>query len=266
METTRPDSGSAKTGAPGVAPLRRQSHRRHGGSKYLRDKEVGVSKIKLWEPPKKRPTTRRSGEELYNQPRIRICLQDHDERALLPHIRVPRSPTVLIEGSNAYLPCRTRSQHRHDRPEGSADLRWAGRSRWSGSRDRVYPSPRLSAAATSSRVADEPEFPPLLARDTAVVPERGDLFTQFSAVGISCHSEPRRRRRNPPHHLLFGGGSFAVFAAQDDREMPTRFPRRGRQLFTNRPARLSAQLDACFRQINSPAKGDSSALSFRTLG
>ena len=78
----------------------------NGGSKYLRDKEVEISKIKLWEPPKKKDDDKTEPtDERYNQPRIpgSAFKTSMNERSFLT-FGVPRSPAVLIEGSNAYLP------------------------------------------------------------------------------------------------------------------------------------------------------------------
>jgi hypothetical protein len=78
----------------------------NGGSKYIRDKEVEISKIKLWEPPKKKDDDKTEAvEERYNQPRIpgSAFKTTMNERSFLT-FGVPRSPVVLIEGSNAYLP------------------------------------------------------------------------------------------------------------------------------------------------------------------
>jgi len=78
----------------------------NGGSKYLRDKEVEISKIKLWEPPKKKDDDKTEPtDERYNQPRIpgSAFKTSMNERSFLT-FGLPRSPAVLIEGSNAYLP------------------------------------------------------------------------------------------------------------------------------------------------------------------
>lgn len=77
-----------------------------GASAFLRDKEVGLSKLKAWEPPKKKdddevPAT----DKRYNDYRIpgaafRTTMND---RSYLT-FGVPQAPAVLVEGSDAFLP------------------------------------------------------------------------------------------------------------------------------------------------------------------
>ncbi|MBV8517230.1 MAG: hypothetical protein JO197_07495 [Acidobacteria bacterium] len=74
------------------------------GSDFLREKDVEISKLKEWEPPKKKddaPAT----DERYNDYRVpgaafRTTMND---RSYLT-FGVPRSPAVLVEGTNAFLP------------------------------------------------------------------------------------------------------------------------------------------------------------------
>ena len=77
----------------------------NGASRILRDKENEISKVKLWEPQKKKDDDKPATDERYNQPRIpgSAFRTSMNERSFLT-FGVPRSPTVLIEGSNAYLP------------------------------------------------------------------------------------------------------------------------------------------------------------------
>src|SRR5205085_10693186 len=99
-----------KLGKRGVQKL--QTWIRAGGtlvavkdaSGFLRDKDVDLSKLKPWAPPKKKdddPTA----EERYNEFRIpgsafRTAMS---ERSYLT-FGVPRAPAVMIEGSAAYTP------------------------------------------------------------------------------------------------------------------------------------------------------------------
>lgn len=76
-------------------------------SALLREKEVEISKLKLWEAPKKKDDdkTPPSHDELYNEPRVpgaafRTIM---NERSYLT-FGVPRPPAVLVEGTTAYLP------------------------------------------------------------------------------------------------------------------------------------------------------------------
>src|SRR5207245_10594171 len=70
-----------------------------GASAFLRDKDVEISKLKIWEPPKKKDDTM-PAEERYNDYRIpgsafRTAMND---RSYLT-FGVTRPPYVLIEGS-----------------------------------------------------------------------------------------------------------------------------------------------------------------------
>jgi zinc carboxypeptidase len=76
-----------------------------GASAFLRDKDVEISKLKQWEPPKKKDDEKPASDERYNDYRIpgsafRTTMND---RSYLT-FGVPRSPAVLVEGSNAFLP------------------------------------------------------------------------------------------------------------------------------------------------------------------
>ncbi|HEX7828113.1 MAG TPA: M14 metallopeptidase family protein [Thermoanaerobaculia bacterium] len=76
-----------------------------GASAFLRDKDVEISKLKQWEPAKKKDDEKPSSDERYNDYRIpgsafRTTMND---RSYLT-FGVPRSPAVLVEGSNAFLP------------------------------------------------------------------------------------------------------------------------------------------------------------------
>ena len=73
-------------------------------SAFLRDKDVALSTLKPWAPPKKKDDDATT-EERYNDYRIpgsafRTTMNDHSYLTF----GVPRSPAVLIEGSTAYLP------------------------------------------------------------------------------------------------------------------------------------------------------------------
>ena len=77
-----------------------------GASGFLRDKDVEISKLKPWEPPKKKDDDKTPAlDERYNEPRIpgatfRTAIND---RSYLT-FGVPRPPFVLVEGSTAYQP------------------------------------------------------------------------------------------------------------------------------------------------------------------
>jgi len=71
-----------------------------GASGFLRDKDVEISKLKPWEPPKKKDDDKTPAEERYNDYRIpgatfRTTMND---RSFLT-FGVTRSPYVLIEGA-----------------------------------------------------------------------------------------------------------------------------------------------------------------------
>ncbi len=78
-----------------------------GASAFLREKDVEISKLKPWEPPKKKDDDKDAAPqtERYNDFRVpgsafRTSMND---RSYLT-FGVPRAPAVLIEGSNAFLP------------------------------------------------------------------------------------------------------------------------------------------------------------------
>ncbi|HET8797915.1 MAG TPA: M14 family metallopeptidase, partial [Thermoanaerobaculia bacterium] len=77
-----------------------------GASAFLREKDVEISKLKLWEPPKKKDEDKiEPGSERYNDFRIpgSAFRTTMNERSYLT-FGVPRPPAVLVEGSNAFLP------------------------------------------------------------------------------------------------------------------------------------------------------------------
>ena len=107
-----PDGGgySDRLGKSGISKL--QAWVRGGGtivavkgaSAFLRDKDVEISKLKPWEPPKKKDETT-PAEERYNEYRIpgaafRTTMNDHSFLTF----GVTRSPFALIEGTEALLP------------------------------------------------------------------------------------------------------------------------------------------------------------------
>ena len=110
-----PDGGgySDRLGKSGIAKL--QAWVRNGGtvvaikgaSTFLRDKDVEISKLKPWEPPKKKEDDKTPPDERYNDYRVpgagfRTTMND---RSYLT-FGVTRSPYVLIEGAReeALLP------------------------------------------------------------------------------------------------------------------------------------------------------------------
>ncbi|HYI08974.1 MAG TPA: M14 family zinc carboxypeptidase [Thermoanaerobaculia bacterium] len=76
-----------------------------GASAFLREKDVEISKLKLWEAPKKKEDDKSTAEERYNDFRIpgSAFRTTMNERSYLT-FGVPRSPAVLVEGSSAFLP------------------------------------------------------------------------------------------------------------------------------------------------------------------
>jgi len=77
-----------------------------GASSALRDKDVEISKVKAWEPPKKKDDDKTPvRDELYNEPRVpgAAFRTTMNERSYLT-FGVPRPPAVLIEGTTALLP------------------------------------------------------------------------------------------------------------------------------------------------------------------
>jgi hypothetical protein len=78
-----------------------------GANAFLREKDVEVSKLKPWEAPKKKDDDKdkTAAEERYNDFRIpgSAFRTTMNERSFLT-FGVPRSPAVLIEGTDAFLP------------------------------------------------------------------------------------------------------------------------------------------------------------------
>ncbi|HYC88146.1 MAG TPA: M14 family zinc carboxypeptidase [Thermoanaerobaculia bacterium] len=76
-----------------------------GANAFLREKDVEISKLKPWEPPKKKEGETAPADERYNDYRIpgSAFRTTMNERSYLT-FGVPRSPAVLVEGSNAFLP------------------------------------------------------------------------------------------------------------------------------------------------------------------
>jgi Zinc carboxypeptidase len=77
-----------------------------GASGFLREKDVEISKLKLWEPPKKKEDEKDAApSERYNDFRIpgSAFRTTMNERSYLTY-GVPRPPAVLVEGSSAFLP------------------------------------------------------------------------------------------------------------------------------------------------------------------
>ena len=86
-----------------------------GASAFLRDKDVELSKLKPWEPPKKKngegdPAP--EAEERYNEYRVpgAAFRTTMNERSYLT-VGVPRPPAVLVEGSAAYVPLTRRADN-----------------------------------------------------------------------------------------------------------------------------------------------------------
>lgn len=72
---------------------------------FLRDKDVDISKVKLWEPPKKKDDDKNAAEERYHEysvPGAAFRTKINDRSFFT--FGVPRPPFVLIEGSDALLP------------------------------------------------------------------------------------------------------------------------------------------------------------------
>jgi hypothetical protein len=77
-----------------------------GASVFLREKDVEISKLKVWEPPKKaEDKDAPPPAERYNDFRIpgSAFRTTMNERSFLT-FGVPRAPAVLIEGTTAFLP------------------------------------------------------------------------------------------------------------------------------------------------------------------
>jgi len=76
-----------------------------GAGDFLRDKEVEISKVKLWTPPKKKDGDTEQAEQRYNDFPIpgAAFRTTMNSRSYLTY-GVPRGPKVLIEGSKFLLP------------------------------------------------------------------------------------------------------------------------------------------------------------------
>lgn len=109
------DSYADRLGKKGIERL--QSWIREGGtlvairgaSAFLRDKDIEISKLKPWEPAKKKKEKdedeEKPREERYNEYRIpgSAFRTSINERSYLT-FGIPRPPAVLIEGTSAYQP------------------------------------------------------------------------------------------------------------------------------------------------------------------
>ncbi|HEV7238656.1 MAG TPA: M14 family metallopeptidase [Thermoanaerobaculia bacterium] len=76
-----------------------------GASAFLREKDVEISKLKPWEPPKKKDDDKTPPSERYFDYRIpgSAFRTTMNERSYLT-FGVPRPPAVLVEGTGAFLP------------------------------------------------------------------------------------------------------------------------------------------------------------------
>ena len=79
-----------------------------GASAFLREKDVEISKLKPWEPPKKKDDkdadkTERTSATTTSASPAPPSARSMNERSFLT-FGVPRAPAVLIEGSGAFLP------------------------------------------------------------------------------------------------------------------------------------------------------------------
>ncbi len=76
-----------------------------GAGAFFRDKDVELSKLKEWEPPKKKDEDKPATDERYNQYRVpgSAFRTEMNGRSYLT-FGLPRAPLVLIEGSTAYVP------------------------------------------------------------------------------------------------------------------------------------------------------------------
>ncbi|HVG24721.1 MAG TPA: M14 family metallopeptidase [Thermoanaerobaculia bacterium] len=77
-----------------------------GANAFLREKDVEISKLKPWEPAKKKDDDKDAApNERYNDYRVpgSAFRTTMNERSYLT-FGVPRPPAVLVEGSNAFLP------------------------------------------------------------------------------------------------------------------------------------------------------------------
>ena len=76
-----------------------------GANAFLRAKDVEVSKLKPWEPPKKKEDEKSGADERYHDYRVpgSAFRTTMNTRSYLT-FGVPRPPAVLVEGSDAFLP------------------------------------------------------------------------------------------------------------------------------------------------------------------
>jgi hypothetical protein len=76
-----------------------------GASSFFRDKDVEISKLKPWEPPKKKDEEDKPKVERYNEPRVpgSAFRTTMNARSYLT-FGVPKPPAVLVEGANAFVP------------------------------------------------------------------------------------------------------------------------------------------------------------------
>lgn len=76
-----------------------------GANAFLREKDVEVSKLRMWEPPKKKDDDKPSTDARYHDFRVpgSAFRTKMNDRSYLT-FGVPRAPAVLVEGSDAYLP------------------------------------------------------------------------------------------------------------------------------------------------------------------
>jgi hypothetical protein len=135
-----------------------------GASKFLRDKDVELSKLKVWEAPKKKDKDKDDDkpatDERYNQYRVpgtafRTAMSS---RSYLT-FGVPRPPAVLIEGTAAYQPV----SHKVDNILTIDDKSpLASGVAWPESIDRLKGSPYLVSEPYGDgqviTFADEPNF------------------------------------------------------------------------------------------------------------
>ncbi|HSP34518.1 MAG TPA: M14 family metallopeptidase [Thermoanaerobaculia bacterium] len=74
-------------------------------SALLRDKDTDISKLKLWEPPKKKEDAPPVHDELYNQPRVPgAAFRTTMNTDSYLTFGVPKPPAVLIQGATVFLP------------------------------------------------------------------------------------------------------------------------------------------------------------------
>jgi hypothetical protein len=76
-----------------------------GAQAFLREKDVEISKLKPWEPAKKKDDDKTPADARYNDYRVpgSAFRTTMNERSYLT-FGVPRPPAVLVEGSDAFLP------------------------------------------------------------------------------------------------------------------------------------------------------------------